>query len=151
MDDTDQQLIALLRANARAPVATLARQLKVARGTVQNRLAKLEAAGTIAGYTVRLKPQAEAHRIRALTTIAVDGNRGEAVLRPTREALDRMWRADAQGEAAEGDAEPALAALTTTTLWEQNADEERPLPDEDIPTVERVLRTARRAMGSSPA
>jgi len=84
MDDTDQQLIALLRANARAPVATLARQLKVARGTVQNRLAKLEAAGTIAGYTVRLKPQAEAHRIRALTTIAVDGNRGEAVLRALR-------------------------------------------------------------------
>lgn len=49
MDDTDQQLIALLRANARAPVAALAKQLKVARGTVQNRLAKLEAAGTIAG------------------------------------------------------------------------------------------------------
>jgi hypothetical protein len=80
-----------------------------------------------------------------------DRARGEAVPRPTREALDRMWRADAQGEAAEGDAEPALAALTTTTLWEQNADEERPLPDEDIPTVERVLRTARRAMGNSPA
>ena len=78
MDDTDHQLIALLRANARAPVAALAKQLKVARGTVQNRLAKLEAAGTIAGYTVRLKPQAEEHRIRALTTIAVEGNRGES-------------------------------------------------------------------------
>ena len=64
MDDTDQKLIALLRSNARAPVAALAKQLKVARGTVQNRLAKLEAAGTIAGYTVRLKPQAEGHRIR---------------------------------------------------------------------------------------
>lgn len=84
MDDTDQQLIALLRSNARAPVATLAKQLKVARGTVQNRLAKLEAAGTIAGYTVRLKPQAEGHRIRALTTIAVEGNRGESVMRTLR-------------------------------------------------------------------
>ena len=46
MDDIDRQLIALLRENARVPVATLAKKLRVARGTVQNRLAKLEADGT---------------------------------------------------------------------------------------------------------
>lgn len=84
MDSTDQALIALLRGNARLSVAALAKQLQVARGTVQNRLAKLEASGAIVGYTVRLKPQAEAHRIRALTTIAVEGNRAEAVLRQLR-------------------------------------------------------------------
>jgi DNA-binding Lrp family transcriptional regulator len=84
MDSTDQALIALLRGNARLSVAALAKQLQVARGTVQNRLAKLEASGAIVGYTVRLKPQAEAHRIRALTTIAVEGNHAEAVLRQLR-------------------------------------------------------------------
>ena len=43
MDDLDQQLIALLRADARASVATLAHKLGVSRGTVTNRIAKLEA------------------------------------------------------------------------------------------------------------
>jgi len=75
LDDTDRQLIALLRDNARATVASLAQRLRVARGTVQNRIARLEREGVIAGYTVRLKPQAEAQRIRALMTIAVEGNR----------------------------------------------------------------------------
>ena len=38
----------------------------------------------IVGYTVRVKPQAEAQRIRALMTIAVEGNRGAEVLRVLR-------------------------------------------------------------------
>ena len=84
MDDTDTQLIALLRADARRSVASLAKALRVARGTVQNRISKLEAQGVIVGYTVRLKPEAEGHRIRALMTIAVEGNRAGAVLRALR-------------------------------------------------------------------
>ena len=81
MDDTDRRLIALLRADARQPVAALAQALGVSRGTVQNRMRKLEAEGTIVGYTVRLKPQAAGHRIRALMTVAVEGNLSEAVLK----------------------------------------------------------------------
>ena len=84
IDDTDRELLALLRHDARMPVATLARKLKVARGTVQNRMKRLERDGVIVGYTVRVKPQAEAHRIRALMTIVVDGNRGAEVLKALR-------------------------------------------------------------------
>jgi DNA-binding Lrp family transcriptional regulator len=84
MDDTDRQLLSHLRENSRASVASLALRLKVSRGTVQNRLAKLEADGTITGYTVRLKPQAEAHKIRAFMTVAVEGNRTDAVLSALR-------------------------------------------------------------------
>src|SRR5678815_4580325 len=84
MDEIDGQLIALLRENARVPIATLAKKLRVARGTVQNRLAKLEADGTVMGYTVRLRPQVEDQRIRALMTIAVEGNKAEAVLKALR-------------------------------------------------------------------
>ena len=83
-DDTDRELISLLRDDARTTVAALALKLKVARGTVQNRIARLERDGVIVGYTVRLKPQAEAHRIRALMTIAVEGNRAADVLRSLR-------------------------------------------------------------------
>jgi DNA-binding Lrp family transcriptional regulator len=84
MDDIDRQLIALLRDDARLPIATLAKKLRVARGTVQNRLARLAADGVIVGYTVRLRPQVEAQGIRALMTVAVEGNRSESVLKSLR-------------------------------------------------------------------
>ena len=80
MDDTDRQLLSLMRDNARASVASLAKVLRISRGTVQNRLSRLEADGTIVGYTVRLKPQVEKHRIRAFMTVAVEGNRIDALL-----------------------------------------------------------------------
>lgn len=84
MNDTDRQLIALLRADARRSVVTLAKQLNVARATVQNRMAKLESDGTIVGYTVLLKPDVEQHHIRALMSIEVVGHHGDAVRRALR-------------------------------------------------------------------
>ncbi|MEM5310587.1 Lrp/AsnC family transcriptional regulator [Paraburkholderia sp. JHI869] len=84
LDDVDRQLIALLRDNARTSVVTLAKQLRVARATVQNRIARLEENGVIVGYTIRVKPVAEKHRIRALMSIAVEGNQGAEVVKALR-------------------------------------------------------------------
>lgn len=84
MDDIDRQLLALLRDNARESVVMLARKLRVARATVQNRIRRLEQDGVITGYTVRLRPAAQPHRIRALTSIAIEGNRTAAVLQLLR-------------------------------------------------------------------
>lgn len=80
MDDTDQKLIALLRQNARESVATLAARLKVSRGTVTNRITKLEDQGLIVGYTVRLRPDVQNNDIRAWMSIAVEGNTTRAVI-----------------------------------------------------------------------
>lgn len=79
MDDLDHRLIARLRHDARAPVATLAQALGVSRGTVTNRMAKLERDGVIVGYTVRLRPDAAPDEIRAWTSIAVKGNQHSVV------------------------------------------------------------------------
>jgi DNA-binding Lrp family transcriptional regulator len=84
MDDTDRRLLALLRENGRTPVATLAKKLQIARGTVQNRMSKLEREGVIVGYSVRLRPEVDEQRIAALMTIAVEGNNAEKVLRTLR-------------------------------------------------------------------
>ncbi|MDC7711544.1 Lrp/AsnC family transcriptional regulator [Vogesella indigofera] len=84
MSDTDRQLVALLRDNARMSVTELAQRLRVSRATVQNRIDKLEQSGVIIGYTVRLKPEAEGHRIRAWMNIAVEGNKAQAVLQALR-------------------------------------------------------------------
>jgi DNA-binding Lrp family transcriptional regulator len=84
MDDTDRRLIALLRENARVPVATLAHLLKISRGTVQNRIDRLTADGLIGGFTVRLKLEAEPQRVRAITMVAVDGEHATAVVKALR-------------------------------------------------------------------
>ena len=61
-------------------VADLARKLAVSRGTVTNRMQRLQDAQVIVGYTVRLKPDAEPERIRAWMGIAVEGNQSRAVI-----------------------------------------------------------------------
>ena len=117
MDDTDRALIGLLRSDARASVASLAKALGVARGTVQNRMARLAANGTIVGYTVRLKPDVEEQRMRAFMTVAVEGNQVDAVIKALR-----------------GD--PAVAALHSTNgRWDIVAE----LRADSLEDFDRVL------------
>ena len=80
MDALDQQLIGLLRIDARLTVAALAHKLKVSRGTVTNRIRGLEDEGVIVGYTVRLRPDAQPNEIHAWMSIAVEGNQTRAVV-----------------------------------------------------------------------
>jgi DNA-binding Lrp family transcriptional regulator len=125
MDDLDRQLVALLRSNARLPAATIARQLRVARATVQNRIARLEREGVIAGYTVRLATADDGRRIAALMLIAVEGNKVEKVLHSLR-----------------GDA--AVATLHTTNgRWDIVAD----LRADSLEEFDRVLSRIRRIEG----
>jgi DNA-binding Lrp family transcriptional regulator len=127
MDDTDRQLIGLLRSNARASVASLARALRVSRGTVQNRLARLEADRVIVGYTVRLKPDVEEQRMRAFMTVAVEGNQVDAVIKALR-----------------GD--PAVAALHSTNgRWDIVAE----LRADSLEEFDRVLARIRLIEGIS--
>jgi DNA-binding Lrp family transcriptional regulator len=85
VDDLDRQLVTLLRSDARRPVAALAQALKVSRATVQNRIDRMTARGEIAGFTVRLHPEAEAGRVRAIMMINVEGERSASVLRALRD------------------------------------------------------------------
>ena len=80
MDSTDLQLIGLLRQDARASVATLARKLGVSRGTVTNRIRKLEDQGVLVGYTALLRPDAKGQQISAWMSIAVEGNQTRTVI-----------------------------------------------------------------------
>ena len=80
MDDTDRALIALLRKDARTNIATLASKLKVSRGTVTNRLRKLEDEQVIVGYSLRLRPDAEPNQIRAWMSVLIEGNQTRAVI-----------------------------------------------------------------------
>lgn len=52
MDDKDRLLLGLLRRDARRPVVALARDLGLSRTATQDRLAKLQASGAIARFTI---------------------------------------------------------------------------------------------------
>lgn len=52
ISEQDQQLLSILRSNARASISDLARVLNLSRSTVQNRIARLESTGVIKGYAV---------------------------------------------------------------------------------------------------
>ena len=80
MDEIDHQLLSLLRQDARLPVASLAGKLGVSRGTVTNRIRKLEDDRVIVGYTVRLRPDVQQSEIKAWMSIAVEGNQTRTVI-----------------------------------------------------------------------
>lgn len=84
MDETDRRLIDLLGENARAPVAALARALKLSRTTVQSRLERLERSGMIAGYGVKLSASHLAGQIRAYVMLTVGGRAAPAVIAAAR-------------------------------------------------------------------
>ncbi len=80
MDATDQKLLSLLRQDARLSIATLATRLGVSRGTVTNRIKRLEDDGIIVGYTVRMRPDVQQDVIKAWMSIAVEGNQTRVVI-----------------------------------------------------------------------
>lgn len=71
----DEELITLLKADAREPVASLARKLGLSRTTVQDRLRRLEAGGVIAGYSLKLAREVDAGGMRAFVTLSVEPRR----------------------------------------------------------------------------
>lgn len=80
----DQRLLSLLRENARASTAEIARRLKLSRTTVQSRIDRLERDGVIAGYTVRVADAAEHGRIRAHILVTVMPRRMASVVEALR-------------------------------------------------------------------
>ena len=128
MDETDQKLLSLLRQDARLTVAALAAKLKVSRGTVTNRIRRLEDDGVIVGYTVRLRPDVQHNTIKAWMSIAVEGNQTRAVI------------ASLLGE-------PGVATLHDTNgRWDLLAE----LRAESLQELAKVLERIRLLKGISP-
>ena len=127
MDDIDRALLAALRADARTPVASLAKQVGLSRGAVQNRLDRLVRDGAILGFTLRLPPETEPHRVRAIMTLAIEGERASAVTAALRGV-------------------PEVEAMHTTNgRWDLVVE----LSAEDLAAFSRALDDIRRIRGIS--
>ncbi|MCR6685066.1 Lrp/AsnC family transcriptional regulator [Pseudoxanthomonas sp.] len=83
--EADEQLLSLLRENARASTAEIARRLGLSRTTVQSRIDRLERQGVIRGYAVRLDDGFERDRVRAHILVTVLPKKMPAVVKALAE------------------------------------------------------------------
>ena len=79
LDTTDRALLALLREDARASTAELARALGLSRTTVQSRMERLKRQRVISGFTVTVPDALEAHLVRAHVMITLAPKRNAAI------------------------------------------------------------------------
>lgn len=84
LDSLDHELVSLLRSDGRASLAKLAEVLKVSRGTVQNRLDRLLASGTLLGFTVRVRDDYDNDQVRAVMMIEIAGKSTADIIRKLR-------------------------------------------------------------------
>ncbi len=120
-DRLDRELISLLRKDGRAPLSKLADQLKVSRGTVQNRLDRLQSSGILLGFTVRVREDYGLDTIRAIMMVEVVGKSTSQVIRSLRGF-------------------PELVTLHTTNgAWDLVAE----VQTSSLPDFDRVLRDVR--------
>lgn len=73
LDDVDRQILAVLQANAREPVVTLARKVGLSRTSAQERIRRLERDGVIQGYTVRVGDDARKPPVAAYLILYLQG------------------------------------------------------------------------------
>jgi DNA-binding Lrp family transcriptional regulator len=80
-EDKDRELVEILTADARLPLAEIAKRMGVSRATVQARLARLERDGVIAGYTVlRGRNPLSDNAISAIVLVEIDIKRQDEVV-----------------------------------------------------------------------
>lgn len=94
IDELDARLIEALRANPRVGLLEVARRLRVARGTVQARLAKLEARGVVTGHGPEIDAAALGYPIGAFVLLELAQGRLADATR-VLEAVPEVLEADA--------------------------------------------------------
>lgn len=114
MDELDRRLLALLRADARMSAAALSAKLNTSRGTVQNRIARMRARGDIQGFTVSARSALADQSVRAIMTIAIEGERSAGVIRALTgfPAIERIHTTNGRWDLVAEIAVPNLAEFS---------------------------------------
>ena len=125
LDQTDRNLIAHLKLDGRASVTRLAGLLGVSRATVQSRMERLVAQGTIRRFTVELDAKGADDLIHAVMMIEIEGDKETRVNRQLRRMAE------------------ITSLHTTNGAWDLVAQIECP----GLPEFDQVLRKIRNVPG----
>ena len=114
MDNTDREILALLREDGRASTAQLGRRLGLSRTTVHSRIERLLARRIITGFTVKMGAEQEREEIQAHVLITVTPKfqaRAEAALRKLPE-VRKLYAVSGQHD--------SIAIVVTETVAEMD-------------------------------
>lgn len=138
MDDKDRLLLTLLRRDARRSAVALARDLGLSRSATQDRLAKLQESGAIAGFTIVEGAEVRARQTAYLLVRFAGGAQCARVVPKLKRLplvamihslageIDLLVRVDAPDVAGVEETRAAIAALdeiaevTTTIVLERH-------------------------------
>lgn len=127
LDETDRRIVAALRDDGRASIATLSATLDLARGTVRTRMERMVATGVIRRFTVDLAVESEPNMVRAVMSIELKG----AAARSVVQTLKKF---------------PEVTAIHSTNgAWDLVAE----IRATSLPNFDRVLREIRSIIGVS--
>ena len=115
IDELDARLIHSLAATPRAGILELARQLRVARGTVQARLDRLVRDGVITGFGPTLSPETLGYEVLAFSTLEIAQGRLHDVVDHLAEIPEVL---EAHGISGQGDLHCRVVARTNSHLQE---------------------------------
>ena len=137
MDEKNLQILRLLQQNARLPLKTLAGKVGLARSSVRERIARMEADGIILGYRADVRPgHRGAELVRALLLVRLRRT-------PARETVSRITASPAVRRcfSVSGDLD-LVVELEAETMSGLNAarDEIALLPDVADVTTAIVLK-----------
>jgi len=127
MDDVDIKLISALRQDGRRSISDLADDIGISRATVRARMNRMIETGQILGFSVLMKDDLQAHPIRAIMLIEVEGKSSDQVL----QRLSGMPE--------------VLAVHTTNGRWDLIAE----IGSGDLPSFDESLRRIRLIEGIS--
>jgi DNA-binding Lrp family transcriptional regulator len=113
IDELDARLIRALNETPRAGVMELARQLGVARGTIQARLEKLQRRGVITGFSPDLDLRALGYTVLAFVSIEISQARLEDVIEHLRQIPEVL---EAHATTGQGDLHCRVVARTNEHL-----------------------------------
>ena len=76
IDEIDHQILARLQADARTPLAAIAKEVGLSGAAISERVRKLEQTGVIRGYTVLVDPEKLGKPLTAFIRVTVAASRG---------------------------------------------------------------------------
>ena len=115
LDDVDRRLIGVLRRRPRSSVSETARLVGLARGTVHDRIRRLEDRGVIVGYGPDVDPRSAGFGVCAFTTLTIAQGAHDATLEALA-GIDEVL--EVQTVTGRGDLLVRLVAATNDDLHE---------------------------------